>query len=73
MNLIDELREALSAEIEEQNKKGTAHSEVRAGRLIEVRGSLYAYSFVLDDPILVRTFDYTPARAHTAGACVTIA
>ena len=49
MSLISELREALAAEIKEQKKKGTVRWDVRAGRLIEVRGPL----FVLDDPTLV--------------------
>lgn len=64
--LIDEFREALTAEIEEQKKKGTARWEVRSGRLIEVRGPLYVYSFVLDDPILAGTFDDVPVRVRTA-------
>ncbi len=68
MSLIGEFREALTAEIEEQKKKGTARWEVRAGRLIEVRGPLYVYSFVLDDPTLAGTFDDTPVRVHTASA-----
>jgi len=66
MSLIDEFREALTAEVEEQKKKGTARWEVREGRLVEVRGPLYVYSFVLDDPTLAGAFDDTPVRVHTA-------
>ena len=35
MSLIDEFREALTAEIEVQKEKGTAHWEVRAGAVQE--------------------------------------
>lgn len=65
MGLVSEFKEALVAEINEQKKKGTTSWSVRSGRLIEVRGSLFIYSFVLDDPTLAGIFDDTPVRVRT--------
>jgi len=65
MSLISEFREALAAEIEEQKKKGTARWDVRAGRLVEVRGPLFVYCFVLDDPTLAGAFDDTKVQVRT--------
>ena len=68
MSLISEFREALAAEIEEQKKKGTARWDVQAGRLVEVRGPLFVYSFILDDPTLAGAFDDTPVLVRTASS-----
>jgi hypothetical protein len=68
MSLISEFREALTVEIEEQKKKGTARWDVRAGRLIEVRGPLFVYSFILDDPTLAGVFDDTKVQVRTASS-----
>jgi predicted nucleic acid-binding Zn ribbon protein len=68
MSLINEFREALSIEIEEQKKKGTARWDVRGGRLVEVRGPLCVYCFVLDDPTLAGAFDDTPVLVRTANS-----
>lgn len=66
MSLISEFREALATEIEEQKKKGPAQWDVRAGRLVEVRGPLFVYCFILDDPTLAGAFDDTPVLVRTA-------
>ena len=68
MSLISEFREALAAEIEEQKKKGTARWDVRAGRLVEVRGPLFVYCFILDDPTLAGAFDDTPVLVRMANS-----
>lgn len=66
--LVNEFCEALAIEIEEQKKKGTARWEVRHGKLMEVRGPLYVYSFVLEDPTLAGPFDDTPVRVRAANS-----
>ena len=66
MILVREFQEALTAEIEEQKKKGTARWDVRVGRLVEVRGLLFVYCFILDDPTLAGAFDDTPVLVRTA-------
>ncbi|RLC62697.1 hypothetical protein DRO69_09975 [Candidatus Bathyarchaeota archaeon] len=68
MTLISDFREALTIEIEEQKKKGTARWEVRAGRLVETRGPLFVYSFALDDPTLAGGFDDTPVKVRTSSS-----
>ena len=68
MSLISYFREALTIEIEEQKKKGTARWEVRAGKLVEIRGHLFVYCFTLDDPTLAGGFDDTPVKVHTASS-----
>jgi hypothetical protein len=68
MSLISEFREALAAEIEEQKKKGTARWDVRAGRLVEVRGPLFVYCFILDDPTLAGAFDDTKVQVRTTSS-----
>ena len=68
MDLVPEFQKALTAEIEEQKKKGSARWEVRSGKLIEVRGPLYVYSFYLEDPTLAGTFDDTPVLVKTASS-----
>lgn len=66
MNVVDKFKEALTVEIEEQKKKGTARWDVRAGKLVEVRGPLFVYGFILDDPTLAGAFDDTPVLVRTA-------
>jgi hypothetical protein len=68
MSLISDFREALTIEIKEQKKKGTVRWEVRAGKLVEVRGPLFVYSFTLDDPTLAGGFDDTPVKVRTASS-----
>jgi hypothetical protein len=68
MSLVGDFREALTIEIEEQKKKGTARWEVRAGKLVEVRGPLFVYSFILDDPTLAGGFDDTPVKVRTSSS-----
>lgn len=68
MSLINDFREALAIEIEEQKKKGTARWEVRSGKLVEVRGPLFVYSFTLDDPTLAGGFDDTPVKVRTSSS-----
>ena len=68
MSLITEFREALAIEIEEQKKRGTARWDVRAGRLVEVRGPLFVYCFILDDPTLAGAFDDTKVQVRTTNS-----
>lgn len=68
MDLIQEFREALAIEIEEQKKRGTARWDVRAGRLVEVRGPLFVYCFILDDPTLAGAFDDTKVQVRTSSS-----
>ena len=68
MSLITEFREALAIEIEEQKKRGTARWDVRAGRLVEVRGPLFVYCFILDDPTLAGAFDDTKVQVRTTSS-----
>jgi len=68
LSIINEFRGALTTEIEEQKKKGTARWDVRAGRLVEIRGPLFVYSFILDDPTLAGAFDDTPVLVRAANS-----
>jgi septal ring factor EnvC (AmiA/AmiB activator) len=68
MSLIQEFREALAAEIKEQKRRGTARWDVRAGRLVEVRGPLFVYCFILDDPTLAGAFDDTKVQVCTTSS-----
>lgn len=69
MEPIPQFQSALKAEIEELEKKGEGRWSVRSGQLIEQRGPLFIYSFILDDPF-AQAFDDTPIQLVVGASSV---